>query len=55
MADSEKTQFRNVAVPVEDHALLKELAKLEQRTLAREMSTLIREAHYQLIQEPRQR
>lgn len=50
MAQKEKPRFQNVAVPVEDHALLKELADAEQRSMARELSVLIREAHRQIIQ-----
>lgn len=45
----EKPRFQNVAVPVEDHALLKELAEEEQRSMARELSVLIREAHRQIV------
>lgn len=37
-------QFQNVGLLVEDHALLKELAEREQRSMARQLSVLIREA-----------
>jgi|TARA_R110000737_G_scaffold264549_1_gene272408 hypothetical protein len=37
-------QFRNVAVVLEDHALLRELAEKEQRSMARQLSVLIRRA-----------
>lgn len=50
MAQTKKPRFSNVAVPVEDHALLKELAEVEQRSMARELSVLIREAHRQIVQ-----
>jgi len=50
MPAKEKPRFCNVAVPVEDHALLKELADSEQRSMARELSVLIREAHRQIVQ-----
>ncbi len=50
MAQKEKPRFSNVAVPVDDHALLKELADVEQRSMARELSVLIREAHRQIVQ-----
>jgi len=50
MAQKEKPRFQNVAVPVEDHSLLKELADVEQRSMARELSVLIREAYAQIVQ-----
>ena len=50
MAQKEKPRFQNVAVPVEDHALLKELADFEQRSMARELSVWIREAYKQIVQ-----
>lgn len=50
MPRPENPRFRNVAVPLEDHALLKELADAEQRSMARELSVLIREAHRQIVQ-----
>ena len=50
MAQKEKPRFQNVAVPVEDHALLRELADVEQRSMARELSVLIREAYSQIVQ-----
>jgi len=49
MSDKEKPRFCNVAVPVSDHALLKELAKVEQRSMAQELSVLIKEAHRQIV------
>jgi len=48
MAQKEK-RFSNVAVPVEDHALLKELSDVEQRSMARELSVLIRMAYDQIV------
>ena len=45
-----KPRFQNVAVPVDDHTLLRELAEVEQRSMARELSVLIREAHRQIVQ-----
>lgn len=50
MSQPDKPRFQNVAVPLEDHALLKELADFEQRSMAREVSVLIREAHRQIVQ-----
>lgn len=42
-------RFRTVAVPLEQHAQLKELAKVEHRSLARELASLIEEAYDQII------
>lgn len=36
-------EFKNVAVPVEDHELLREIAEVEQRSMARQLAVLIRE------------
>lgn len=36
--------FKNVAVLLEDHAMLSQLAKAEQRSMARQLSVLIRKA-----------
>jgi|TARA_R110002012_G_scaffold148419_2_gene307228 hypothetical protein len=40
----EEPKFRNVAVLLDDHELLRELAETEQRSMARQMSVLIRRA-----------
>ena len=45
-------QFRNVAVPMDVFQLLRELAELDQRSMARELAVLIKEAHGQLIGQP---
>lgn len=47
------TQFQNVAIPKSHIAKLKELAKLDNRSMARELAYLIEEAHAQLIGEGR--
>lgn len=44
-----KPGYKNVAVPEEVYHMIKELAVLEERSIARELSSLIREAHHQLI------
>lgn len=36
--------FKNVAVLLDDHAMLSQLAKQEQRSMARQLSVLIRKA-----------
>ena len=44
--DAKKEQpFRNVALLPEDHKLLKELAELDQRTMTRQLSVIIRREH----------
>lgn len=42
-------EFQNVAIPKTHVQKLKELAKLDQRSMARELSWLIDEAHSQLV------
>ncbi len=37
--------FRNVALLPEDHKLLRELAELDQRTMTRQLSVIIRREH----------
>jgi len=40
----EENKFKNVAVPIDDHKLLYDYAKKEQRSMARQLSVLIRRA-----------
>ena len=40
--DKDKQKFKNVGLLVEDHELLLELATSEQRSMARQLSVLIR-------------
>lgn len=47
MADKEHA-FKNVAVPVEDHLLLLQIAKKEDRSMARQLAVMIREKHREL-------
>lgn len=42
-------QFRNVAVPIEVYEMLRQLAQVDDRSLARELAYLIKEAHAQII------
>jgi|TARA_R110000824_G_scaffold53604_2_gene148296 hypothetical protein len=42
--DKDKQKFQNVGLIKEDHALLRELADGEQRSMARQLSVLIRKA-----------
>lgn len=44
MKEKDKTQFQNVGLLKEDHELLKKLADSEQRSMARQLSVLIRKA-----------
>ena len=41
----EALKFKNVAVLLDDHAMLHELATEEQRSMARQLSVLIRKAY----------
>tara|TARA_R110002020_G_scaffold460381_1_gene678865 strand:- start:1218 stop:1583 length:366 start_codon:yes stop_codon:yes gene_type:complete len=45
---SEPPKFRNVAVLIEDHAKLHTLATDEQRSMARQLSVLIRKAYAEM-------
>ena len=42
MEEKDKQKFQNVGLIVEDHKLLRELAEQEQRSMARQLSVLIR-------------
>lgn len=44
LEDKDKQKFKNVGLLVEDHELLLKLATSEQRSMARQLSVLIREA-----------
>jgi hypothetical protein len=46
--DKEPRNFKNVAVLLDDHAILAQLAKAKQRTMARQLSVLIRKAFDEL-------
>jgi len=50
MADKKKHSFHNVALFKEDHDLLRTLAEKEQRSLARQLPEIIREAVDELEQ-----
>ena len=45
MKESEKQKFQNVGLIKEDHDLLRLIAEKEQRSMARQLSVLIRQAH----------
>jgi hypothetical protein len=42
--DDDKQKFQNVGLIKEDHDLLRKLAESEQRSMARQLSVLIRQA-----------
>jgi len=44
MSKTEESKFRNVGLLVEDHDKLRQLAEREQRSMARQLSVLIRKA-----------
>ena len=41
----EKAAFRNVAVPIEIYDMIRELSKAEERTIARQLAVLIKDAY----------
>ena len=41
----EKAKFRNVAVPMEIYDMIRDVAKKDDRTIARQLAVLIKEAH----------
>jgi hypothetical protein len=43
--DKDKQKFKNIGLLKEDHELLAKLANSEQRSMARQLSVLIREVH----------
>ena len=45
MEKKPQSDFRNVAVPRAEHQLLRELAKVERRSMAQQMAVLIRDGH----------
>ena len=44
MPEAKKNTFHNVALFKEDHDLLRQLAEREQRSMARQLSVIIRKA-----------
>lgn len=40
-----KPNFRNVALLLDDHAMLKQLAETDQRSMTRQLSVIIRREH----------
>lgn len=49
MPRTKDIQFRNVAVPLEVYEMLRSLAIVDDRSLARELAYLIKEAYAQII------
>lgn len=49
MPRTKDIQFRNVAVPIDVYDKLRELAVNDDRSLARQLAYLIKEAHYQIL------
>jgi hypothetical protein len=45
----EKAAFRNVAVPMEIYNMIRVLSKAEERTIARQLAVLIKEAYHDKI------
>jgi len=46
----EKAAFRNVAVPMEIYEMIRDLSKAEERTIARQLAVLIKDAYQDKIQ-----
>jgi len=44
LKENDKVQFQNVGLVKEDHELLRQIAKKEQRSMARQLSVMIRKA-----------
>ena len=49
MKEKDKQQFQNVGLIKEDHDLLRKLAQSEQRSMARQLSVLIRKAVAEML------
>ena len=48
-----RTNYRTVAVPLPEYALLRELAELDMRSIARELEMIIKDAHYDRFKDVR--
>lgn len=44
LKEKDKVQFQNVGLVKEDHELLRQIAQKEQRSMARQLSVMIRKA-----------
>ena len=42
LADEDKQKYKNVGLRIEDHELLQEMSSADQRSMARQLSVLIR-------------
>jgi len=42
---AQRAEFRNVAVPIEIYDMIRDLSKAEERTIARQLAVLIKNAH----------
>jgi hypothetical protein len=42
LADEDKQKYKNVGLRIEDHELLQEMSSSDQRSMARQLSVLIR-------------
>ena len=49
MPRAKEIQFRTVAVPIDVYEKLRELAVNDDRSLARQLAYLIKEAHHQIL------
>ena len=46
----EKAALRNVAVPIEIYDMIRKLSKAEERTIARQLAVLIKEAYHRKLE-----
>lgn len=53
MPRAKEIQFRTVAVPIDVYDKLRELADFDDRSLARELAYLIKEAYLQILEPQR--
>ena len=44
--EDEKATFRNVAVPIEVYEMIRELAGMEDRTIARQLAVIIKQTYF---------
>ena len=51
MKKSKEVKFRTVAVPNDVYKMIREIAEIEERTIARQLGVIIKKAHAQLSKE----
>ena len=51
MKKTKEIKFRTVAVPNDVYKMIREIAEIEERTIARQLGVIIKKAHAQLSKE----